>query len=332
MSSPYALYASRLRLELMIRARAWAVLRPHVESYGSNPVVVFAPVGAIHGNFFDPSFAAICKQPQWLKRFAKVHAQGRSLPKPEDPARRWRELDSSMSSDALLMNILCAPGVAESTAVRRLLGVDAEAGKPEFGFRAHVPLRSGKFDRTEVDLHWGDLLAEAKLTEANFQTARPELVLAYRDLDEVFDREQLPTVALPSARQRTAAEFPEDYSQDEVLVAPEDWQPAVLDPPRATSPGFAGYQLIRNVLAAQALGKRFAVLLDERRPDLLEMWFELMAAVRSADLRTRLQVLTWQELAAVLPEELCRFLDSKYGIVAAGQVASPPPGFAAGEG
>jgi hypothetical protein len=332
MSSPSALHATRLRLELMLRARAWAASRPHVESYGSNPVVVFAPAGAIHGNFFDPSFAAICNQPRWLKRLAKVHTQGRSLPKPEDAARRWRELDSSMSSDALLMNILCAPGVAESAAVRRLLGVDAEAGKPEFGFRARVPLRSGRFDRTEVDLHWGDLLAEAKLTEANFQTARPELVLTYRDLDEVFDRERLPTVALPAARQRTAAEFPEDYSQDEVIVAPEDWQPTLLDPPRPTMPGFAGYQLIRNVLAAEALDKRFAVLLDERRPDLLEMWFGVLAAVRSADLRTRLLVLTWQELAAVLPQELRRFLDFKYGIAAAGQVASPPPGFAAGEG
>ena len=247
--------------------------------------------------------------PAWSRRFQKVHAQGRSLPRPEDRTRRWRELDSSMSSDALLMNILCAPGVAESPAVRRLLGIDATAGVPEFGFRARAPLANGHFDRTEVDLHWGDLLAEAKLTEGDFQTARPELVYPYRDFEAVFDPKRLPTVALPTARKRTAAEQPEDYSQEEVRVAPEEWFPTVLDPVRPSMEGFSNYQLIRNVLAAHALGMRFAVLLDQRRPDLLEAWFGVLAAVRSSNLQTRLLVLTWQELAAALPEELAGFLD-----------------------
>lgn len=305
----------------MLRARAWAVGRAHVESYGSNPVVVFAPEGNQHGNFFASSYEAILNHPQWLRRFAKIHAQGCSLPKPEDAERRWRELDSSMSSDALLMNIVCAPGVADSPEVRALLGI-AAAAPPEFGFRARVPLANGRFDRTEVDLRWGDLLAEAKLTEGNFQTARPELVLSYRDLEEVFDPERLPTAALPAGRQKRAAEFPEDYSQEEVRVVPEEWEPTVLDPPRKRTAGYGGYQLIRNVLAAHALGTRFAVLLDERRPDLLEEWFGVLAAVRSAGLRTRLSVLTWQELAAALPSELQVFLDAKYGIVAAGRTPS----------
>ena len=41
-----------------------------------------------------------------------------------------------------------------------------------------------------------------------------------------------------------------------------------------------------------------------------------MKWVRIADLRTRCKVLTWQELAEVLPPEVRRFLDKKYGIVA----------------
>lgn len=318
--------ATILRQELTLRARAWAIGRPHVESYGANPVIVFAPEGNRHGNFFAPSYAAICNHPQWSRRFAKVHAQGRFLPPPDDPARRWRELDSSMSSDALLMNILCAPGVVESSAVRNLLGIDATAPGPEFGFRARVPLYNSHFDRTEVDLHWGDLLAEAKLTEPNFQTARPELVLSYCDLEAVFDPTLLPTVELPAARQRTAAEYPEDYSQDEIRVDPDNWQPTVIDPPRLTTPGYASYQLIRNVLAAHALGLRFAVLLDQRRSDLLEAWFQVLAAVRSAELRTRLLVLTWQELSIVLPAELAEFLDQKYGIVPPGEATSSVAG------
>jgi hypothetical protein len=48
-----------------------------------------------------------------------------------------------------------------------------------------------------------------------------------------------------------------------------------------------------------------------------------MAAVRSAEMRVRLKVLTWQELAAHLPVELQNFLDLKYGIVAPGKIALP---------
>ncbi len=46
-----------------------------------------------------------------------------------------------------------------------------------------------------------------------------------------------------------------------------------------------------------------------------------MSAVKSADLRVRLKVLTWQELAALLPAALQEFLDLKYGIVAPGKTA-----------
>ncbi len=47
-----------------------------------------------------------------------------------------------------------------------------------------------------------------------------------------------------------------------------------------------------------------------------------MAAVKRAEMRVRCKVLTWQELAGMLPEELQDFLDLKYGIVRAGRVAS----------
>ena len=68
--------------------------------------------------------------------------------------------------------------------------------------------------------------------------------------------------------------------------------------------GYASYQLIRNVLAAYATGCSFCVLHDERRPDLREEWFRVMAAVKSAEMRVRLKVITWQELAALVPERL----------------------------
>jgi len=74
------------------------------------------------------------------------------------------------------------------------------------------------------------------------------------------------------------------------------------------------YQLIRNVLAASALDCSFCVMLDARRPDLLEQWYVVMRCVKIGDLRTRCKVLTWQEVSEALPPELQEFLDEKYGI------------------
>ncbi|MGA2050739.1 MAG: hypothetical protein ABSG96_23840 [Terracidiphilus sp.] len=388
-------YAAELRRELGLRSRLWARGRAHVESYGTPPVTVFSPDEGRHGNFFDASYAAIAARPEWMRRFDKIHAQGRALPKSEC-GRRWRELDSSMSSDALLMNVFCSPGVVEDAAVRRTLGVDSEEA-PVFGWKARVPLTSGpenrvRFDRTEVDMRWGGLLVEAKLTEGDFQTRAARIVEGYRDFDAVFERELLPRVELREARRRTAVEFAEEYTQEWEGEAGEDAIPSGAEAQGSSSEstyglkpvpfakasestyglkpvpfakasestyglkpvpfakasgtreeiarefqaglvaraweaepveaGYASYQLIRNVLAAYAEGCSFCVVHDERRPDLREAWFAVMAAVRSAEMRVRCKVMTWQELAALVPEELQDFLDVKYGIVGAGRVVS----------
>src|SRR5205085_9520880 len=122
----------------------------------------------------------------------------------------------------------------------------------------------------------GNLLVEAKLTETNFQTKRRDVVNSYRDIEKVFRRAELPQ----------------------------------------TQESYLGYQLIRNVLAAHNLGACFCVMLDRRRPDLLEQWYAVMKAVRDADLRVRCKVMQWQEVAPALPSGLQSFLREKYGIVA----------------
>jgi hypothetical protein len=147
---------------------------------------------------------------------------------------------------------------------------------PQFGFRPQIPLRSGKADRTEIDMKLGDLMVEAKLTETGFQTAPVRMIERYRDLGEVFDSGELM------------------MSGDVVR----------------------GYQLIRGVLAAYATGGSFCVLCDARRPDLIESWYLVMRAVRSCVLRCRVQLLTWQELAPALSKSLRNFLAAKYGITA----------------
>jgi len=265
MATPSAYYASALRHQLIARNRIYARGRAHVESYGSTPVIVYEPEGTQHGNFFDAAYTAILARLDWMCRFDKVHAQAaRSLPKSE---RRWRELDSSMSSDALLMNIFCTPGVAESAAVRNLLGVDASAephlgADPVFGWKARVPLANGRFDRTEIDMRFGSLLVEAKLTEADFQSRSAAIVESYRDFDEVFDRERLPRTEIVTTRWMRASEFPENASQEfESVVA----DPALFTPVETSfrlpgEEGYASYQLIRNVLAAHVADSSFCTM------------------------------------------------------------------------
>ena len=321
------LRASQLRSDLAQRNRLYARSHAHVESYGGNPVVVYAPEDSHHGNFYPPAYAAISAHAEWIRRFNKIHAQGRSLPRPPiDPARKWRELDSCMSSDALLMNIFCASEVTASPTLRRAIGIDTES-EPIFGWKACVPLNSGRVDRTEVDMRWGDLLVEAKLTESDFQCREAHIVEAYRDFDDVFDRELLPRVQMRTRRRRQAVELVEQFTQeweppcDRSEEVAREFQAGIEARADAEQPwqsGYASYQLIRNVLGAHAARASFCVVHDERRPDLRESWFQVMSAVKGADMRTRCKAITWQEIVPHLPAQLRDFLDVKYGIVAPG--------------
>ncbi len=267
--------ADHLRMQLLELNRKYRSAQRWQESTGG--VTLYEPDGITgsHGNFLPETYAEILQLPNWRLRFEKKHSHHRNLPS-RSCGGKWRELDSCMSSDALLMNIFCYPKVFAGGRVCRMLGVPADA-RPGFGFRARVPLANGRCDRTEVDMRLGDLLVESKLTENNFQIKAKSSLEAYRDFGEVFDKR-----ALPQTREH-----------------------------------YISYQLIRNVLAARALEMSFCVLLDDRRPDLIEQWHAVMRAVRSLELRTRCKTLTWQELAAELPPRLRGFLGEKYGIEAA---------------
>ena len=186
-------YGSRLRSELCARNAAFAKegKLAHVESYGSTPVIVYAPEadGRHHGNFMAATYRAILRRAEWSKRLAKVHTSARrALPLAE---RRWRELDSSTSSDALLMNIFCCPGVCKRPGVASILGTEV-TDVPQFGFKARVPLQRGRSDQTEIDMKLGNLLVEAKLTESDFQKKHHSVVERYRDLEAVFEVRELP--------------------------------------------------------------------------------------------------------------------------------------------
>lgn len=268
--------AGMLRRDLSDRNLRRAEGRSYETTFGPVPSVIYAAEEeGGHGNFLPASYKRICANERWRRRLEKTYTARRRVMRWAD--RERGELDCANSSDALLMNVFCYPGVLRRPAVRQLMSLDRTV-QAEFGVQVGVPLSNGRLDRTETDLRLGDCLIEAKLTETGFQTARAALVERYRDLGEVFTVEDLPR----------CGEL------------------------------FGSYQLIRGVLAAAALGCRFAVLCDGRRVDLAESWFGVMRAVRASDLRSRLSLLTWQELAAAMPKLVREFLDEKYGIVAGG--------------
>jgi hypothetical protein len=267
-------WAGLLRAQLQARALIWSQ-HPGVESYrslGDPPTVLFRQSKELdyHGNFFQDAWAEIKAHPEWYRRLEKRHTQSAALP-PEHRASA-KELDSSNSSDALLMNCFCYPGASKRLAgVLGHLPLDAV---PQFGFRAGILLSGGSADTTEVDMLLGDTLVEAKLTERDFTSRPTAQVCRYSALREIFDVNLLP----------------------------------------AEEGHFRGYQLIRNVLAAAQHQMRLVVLLDVHRPDLLEQWWQVHAAISSSALRCRCGVRFWQQLAAAAEPQHRDLLAEKYGV------------------
>ncbi len=265
--------ASGLRQSLSARALARTI-----ESRAAHELtrssVIFTPNATTHGNFIDASYRRILANPAWAARLTKPHTAKRQARRtgPDEVIRSWCELDSATSSDALLMNIFCYPKVL-TPKLSTLLGVEPGT-QPDFGYHPHLQLERSLIDRTEIDMRLGNLLVEAKLTEADFQFAPLPLIERYPNFDQIFDRAALET----------------------------------------TKRGVRSYQLIRGVLAAHAEQSRFCVMLDARRPDLIEAWYAVIRAVRSYQIQSRLRLLTWQEIAATLPPKLAAFLSTKYGI------------------
>jgi hypothetical protein len=175
------------------------------------------------------------------------------------------------------MNIFCHPASLERGPFKSLLSIDENA-EVIFGYKPRIPMIKNGIDCTEVDLRIGDLMIEAKLTEADFQLARFELAERYCDFEAVFDPSCLPKKGNK----------------------------------------LQSYQLVRGILAAFAEeGCRYCLICDQRRPDLIARWFEVLSAIRHSDQRWRCVLVPWQEISQTLPIRLQRWIEQKYGIAPA---------------
>jgi hypothetical protein len=279
-------HAAELRHELLQRAESYVTkqgLEPHVyRSLGKVPTVLFRAFESdgkpCHGSFHQESFAAIARQRTWMGRLKKQHTGGTRCFHATD-AESARELDSSISSDALAMNIFCHPSSITNHSLAQMFGFD-QMPEPDFGFEARLPLAAGRLEprSTEIDLRLHSptrtVLAECKLTEPDFTAKARAVVERYAAFRETFDVARLPQ---------------------------RDGQ-------------FLHYQLIRNVLAARYHEASFSLICDQRRPDLQEAFAAVVNVIFDPKVRDRCSVITWQQIAATLPESLRTFLAAKYGI------------------
>jgi len=181
-----------LRSQLSHLNRQFAIQHgiPFYESLGTPSTIMFRSFadGARHGNFLDSSYIAILNNNEWKRRLLKPHARKNALPETE--GTNACELDSSNSSDALLMNVFCYPGILNSKMTT--LFRSTKFYQPEFGVPGLVPLKNGKCDKTEIDLRLGSVIAESKLTELDFTPKDKNIVENYVNFNDVFHTDKLP--------------------------------------------------------------------------------------------------------------------------------------------
>jgi len=59
---------------------------------------------------------------------------------------------------------------------------------------------------------------------------------------------------------------------------------------------------------------RFGLICDQRRLNLIAIWFKVLNAICRSYLRWRCLLVTWQEISATLSNQLRVRLEAKYGI------------------
>ena len=114
--------AAGLRRDISSRNLLLAEAVPHELTFGAVASVIYQEVGGAHGNFLPASYRRICARPAWRRRLLKVYTASARVPRSKDRIRR--ELDCANSSDALLMNVFCYPGVTHRRELSSLLGIE----------------------------------------------------------------------------------------------------------------------------------------------------------------------------------------------------------------
>lgn len=225
-------------------------------------------------NFHSKSWEIIKNNSSYLKRTLKTHNYKGFI----GIVPKIMEMQSSNSSDALAMNIFCYPDFMKWNGVKKLFGI-TDFSDIQFGFKAKVKklYSENEEDATEIDIRINDdILIECKLTEDEFTKKDKKEVLKYVMFEKIFHKDKL-----------------------------------IQDDNR-----YSNYQLIRNILAAEQHDSRFILICDIRRPDLAKSFYQTIRCIKDdyIDLRTKCEIIYWQDIAQVVGKELKYFLNEKYRI------------------
>lgn len=134
----------------------------------------------IEDNFHPKSFYNIKKHEHWNLRLKKFHSYFN---------KEVSELQSSNSSDALLMNIFCHPNIKSWKGIRDLLNIEKDQ-EIIFGWKG-IDFENETRYKTEIDMKIGNCIFEAKLTESDFTKKDLSIVLKYKHIHDVFDIDKL---------------------------------------------------------------------------------------------------------------------------------------------
>jgi hypothetical protein len=132
----------------------------------------------IEMSFYDKTFNNIINNQEYLNRIGKIHPKVPTI----------LEMQSSNSSDAILMNIFAHPEVKDWKPLRDLLSINSN-DDIEFGWN---PVHENeKWKKTEIDVKIGNSIFEAKLTETDFKSKHLNIVLRYVDVEKMIDLKAL---------------------------------------------------------------------------------------------------------------------------------------------
>lgn len=126
-------------------------------------------------SFHPESFADICNKVTYKGRLDKTH---QNVP-------GFKEMQSSNSSDALLMNFFAHPKIKEWKSLRVLISID-QSDNIEFGWYP-VFANETTTHKTEIDMKIGNSIFEAKLTEKDFTQKDLKVVLTYSNIQNIID-------------------------------------------------------------------------------------------------------------------------------------------------
>ena len=132
----------------------------------------------IEMSFHNKSFENIIKNEKYLQRLNKIHPKVPTI----------LEMQSSNSSDALLMNIFAYPEIRNLKKFQDLLSINP---KDDIEFGWNPILANEKRYKTEIDVKIGNSIFEAKLTESDFKSKNLNIVLLYEDVETILDLKAL---------------------------------------------------------------------------------------------------------------------------------------------